>query len=495
MNHSTILDNTPILAGVAAIRQKTGELNAMDEAVVLMQKAVQAAAKDAGNENLLQKIDRIGVPQGFWQYSDPGRLVAEAVGSPQAHTCLAAIGISQQALINDACQQIADGRAAVTVVTGGEAKYRSLQGKIQNNAVTDTDQQDQQPDHHWKSDDRLWSVLEEQRGLLMPVEFYALIESAICTASGRSMAEHRRYLGELYASFSEKAASEPSAWFEQPLEAWQISEPSDKNPYLAFPYTKKHNSQWNVNQSAALIFCSAAKARELGLDPSRWIFPLACAQSDYMLPLSERPQLHRHRGMAECARAVFDVTGLGIKDIDFADLYSCFPSAVQSHALDIGLPSTMPLTQTGGMAFYGGPLNNFVMQSTAVMVQLLRRHPGKTGLVSCISGINNKQGLSLYSSKPPTELYQTQDVTDKTRAAMPPVASQADYQGSATLLAATVVFSNKVPSHAFAIGQTPNGKRVVCRSSEPALMALLQTQDKNGSVIDVCADGQFSFRE
>lgn len=485
----------PVLVGIAAIQQKDDDVARMDEALLLMQQAVEKAVLDAGAPALLRQIDYIGVPQGFWSYSDPARLIARAVGSPEASTCLAGIGISQQSLISDACSRIAEGDIDVAVVTGGEAKYRSLQAQIQGLTLTDTVQERERPDRHWQREDDLWSQLEEQRGLLMPVEFYALIESALCTAKGHNMAQHRRYLGELYAGFSDIAAKQHDAWYKQPLTAEEISEPADGNPFLAFPYTKKHNSQWNVNQAGALLFCSAGKADELGIPEEKRIYPWVASESNHMVALSERPQIHRHNGMAECAKAVFAKSGLSPADVDRVDLYSCFPAAVQSHALDIGLPDEMAWTQTGGMAFHGGPLNNYVIQSTVVMAEQLRKNRQQKGLISCISGINNKQGLALYSAVKPAENFENIDVTRAVAKTMVAKESIADYQGMARLLAATVVFKKGIASHAFAIAETDQGQRLVCRSSDESLLEQLQQQDHNGRLIDVQADGDFCLRE
>ena len=57
----------------------------------------------------------------------------------------------------------------------------------------------------------------------------------------------------------------PHAWNRDGMKAEQIRNASPKNKMLAFPYTKYHNSQWNVDQAGALLFCSVAKAEALGI--------------------------------------------------------------------------------------------------------------------------------------------------------------------------------------------------------------------------------------
>ena len=64
--------------------------------------------------------------------------------------------------------------------------------------------------------------------------------------------------------------------------------------------------------------------------------------------------------------------GRGVDDVAHADLYSCFPSAVQIAAAEIGLGLDRPLTVTGGLSFAGGPWNNYVTHSIATMAGVLR---------------------------------------------------------------------------------------------------------------------------
>ena len=81
----------------------------------------------------------------------------------------------------------------------------------------------------------------------------------------------------MYSRLSELAADNPDAWAEDAVSAAHIREHSATNRMLAFPYTKLHNSQWNVDQAAGLILCSAEVAEELGLRAtsgySRWRRP------------------------------------------------------------------------------------------------------------------------------------------------------------------------------------------------------------------------------
>ena len=67
--------NTPVLVGVGAVQQKIDDHRQALEAVALMEKALRAAAEDAGCSGLLSRADEILVPKSLWGYSDPGAFV------------------------------------------------------------------------------------------------------------------------------------------------------------------------------------------------------------------------------------------------------------------------------------------------------------------------------------------------------------------------------------------------------------------------------------
>ncbi len=54
------------------------------------------------------------------------------------------------------------------------------------------------------------------------------------------------------------------------------------------------------------------------------------------------------------------------------EVYSCFPSAVRVQQRALGLDPARVPTVTGGMAFAGGPFNNFVLQATVAVAERLR---------------------------------------------------------------------------------------------------------------------------
>jgi acetyl-CoA C-acetyltransferase len=480
---AAIAANTPVLVAAAAVEQRCEDPLQAREACALMADAVRAAATAVDCPALLTGAERIYVPRGLWAYTDPARLLANAIGAVGARTVFAEFGILQQSLIGDACRRINAGEIDIAIVSGGEAGYRGLRARITGQEIRDTEQEGVAPDVLLEPGAELWSEQEAAAGLGMPVGYYAIMESALRAADGLGVEEHRDRIAAMYQRFSEIAVENPHAWKRQAMPAATIRDPGERNPMLAFPYTKLHNTSWNVDQASALILTSAAKARELGIDRRHWIFPLASTESNHMQCLSARQKLHGCPGAGASARAAFELAGLGAGDITHWDLYSCFPVAVSIYAREAGVPAGVPLTVTGGMPFAGGPLNNYVLQATVRMVEKLREQPG-TAMVSSVSGMLTKQAWGLWGTEPGRG-FAFADVTAGVRAANPDREVVADYTGSGTVRGYTVLYQGGVAERAVAVVELDDGRRSVNFSQDSTLIEQMQSREYVGRTVQL----------
>ena len=491
--------NTPIIVGIGFHQERIEDPTQCAEPYQLMVQAVRNAANDAGSEALLRQIESISVPQGMWQYRNPGKLIGEALGCSSAKSVISDLGILQLTLLSDLCRTIASGEQAVGVVTGGEAQFRELRSMITQQPVRDTQQPEDTPlpDVHHTSADPFCSDLEGQRGLHLPVELFAIIESALRYHQGLGIEEHRDRIARLYSSFSDIAAANPHAWRREPMSAAEIRNATAKNSMLAFPYTKRHCTQWNVNRAVAIIVCSAAKAEQLGLDLRGWIYPVAAVESKHVVVLAQQRQLHSHLGTILCGERVLALAGIAIEDLTAAELYSCFPSAIQSFAQDLKLEGVCPLTVTGAMPFAGGPFNHFSLEGVARMVEVLRAggprdaSERRVGLVSNLSGIFGKQACALFSTLPNDGGYGYEDVTATVAEQDLPLPLIADYAGPATIVGYTVMFNGDELSHGIAICDTPAGERTVVRTEDKALLGSLTQEEFCGRQVEVFRGGRF----
>ncbi|MCY4045694.1 MAG: hypothetical protein OXE99_11510 [Cellvibrionales bacterium] len=483
---------TPVIIAAAAVSQKIDNPELLldgKDAVGLMVDAAKKAANKHLEAIILSEVDAISVCQGMWGFNNPAALMKEAVGATNAETIFQKIGVLQQDVISEACLAIQSGKKSFCLVAGGEAKYRDLMAGIHQITLPSVEAQSE-PDRLVEPEQELWLSAETDAGLGMPVGYYALMDSVYQKDHSLTVEQHRHRVAELYHDFSDVAASNPDAWKQQVVEADDIKNASDKNPMLAFPYTKRHNSSWNVDQASAILICSTEKATALGVDQKHWIFPVAATASNHMLAVSEREHLARCPGAEEAAKALYELSNMAPVAIDLVELYSCFPVGVLSFVDALGLEGRSSLTTTGGMPFAGGPLNNYVIQSTVKTLELLESINKVTALVSNISGMNTKQGLFLYSKN--YQPFQYQDVTEKVAQVQTKKTVLTDYQGQATIVASTVLFQKNTAERVVVIAENESGERVVAYSQDAALFSDFEKQTQIGKSVAV-EQGIFCF--
>ncbi|KAA0235820.1 MAG: hypothetical protein JJLCMIEE_02970 [Acidimicrobiales bacterium] len=462
------------------------------EAAELMALAVERAAEDAGSRTLLERAQWLAVPRGMWSYTDPGRLIARRTGLGEVHTVLAEVGILQQALINRACSLVAAGELEVAVIVGGEARYREQQARIAGIEVVESTQRGDLPDEVLRPEQPLVTDVELATQLVSPVVGYATLENALRYANGNSLEAHRREMGQLWERFNRVALGNAHAWNRERYSAEEIAEPGPGNRLLAFPYTKLLTSQWNVDQAGALIISSAGTAAGLGIPRDRLVFLRSGTESNHMVPVPSRRELHRCPGAQIAGRRAAELAGIRIDDIDHLELYSCFPAAVQIYARELGIALEGPLTVTGGMTFAGGPLNNFVFQAMAEMARVLRGDPRSVGLVSSVSVTLTKQGFGIWSCTPSGHVAAVADVSAEVeqRTAVAEVVPNSDSWG--TVAGYTVTYDRDGPELGVVVADLPDGTRTVATTTAPGLMADMVDREFCGEKVRLLPDGTFS---
>jgi acetyl-CoA C-acetyltransferase len=261
------------------------------------------------------------------------------------------------------------------------------------------------PDEVWRPEGEIVAPAEIAVRLVEAVHQYAIIENALRAAEGRTVDEHLDEIAALWSRFNQVAQRNPHAAFAAPpRDAAFLRAAGPDNRPLAWPYAKWHSTQWTVDQAGALLLCSAAAARDHGVPPDRWLFPVVALESSVGLSLSRRRDLHRWPAMHALAERAAAHVARPLREIEHVDVYSCFPAAVRVQQRELGLPLDGTPTVTGGMAFAGGPFNNYTYQSTAAVAERLRRDPRALGMVTTVSGFLTKPGLAIWSATPPESM-------------------------------------------------------------------------------------------
>jgi acetyl-CoA C-acetyltransferase len=481
----------PVLVGIGTCMQREERPADAREPMDLMLEAVRRAGADAGGAQALAGVGRIAVPQGRWRYRNPAGEIARAVGAAAAVTVLAEVGVLQQTLIGDACARIAAGEIDSALIAGADAGYRILRARQAGERGAER-QQDDAPDVHLAPQQALLHEAELRAGIRMPAALYAILESAWRARQGWTVGEHRQRLGALYRRFSEIAADNPDAWRRKALGADEIATASARNPMQAFPYTRLHCATWNVDQAAALLLCSAGKAAALGIPRAKWVYARSSAECNHMTPMSARGELAGCTGARLAGRAALAAAGIDVAQVDLAELYSCFPIAVEIYAEELGLAPTRDLTVTGGMPFAGGPFNNYVLQATCRMGTLIRAGAGRNGLVSSVSGILTKQGFGLWSDAPGAAAFAAADVTADCARLMVAKDVTDTHHGRAAVAGCTVVHEAGQAPRALVLADTESGGRALAWSADPALVERIESVEFCGEKIAI-AGTVFSF--
>jgi acetyl-CoA C-acetyltransferase len=491
-----VLDpRTPVIVGAGQWSNRVDQGDEPVSPVAMMAEAARRAAHDAGAPDALRSLEAVRVVRLLsWRYRDPARLVADALDCPQARSGLTAMGgNAPQSLINRTADQIQRGELDAALVCGGEA-WRTRKDLIRRDERPAWTVQDDDvaPDERFGTELSMTSDAETAVGLMLPIQMYAIFDHAIRIAAGRTIAEQRRLIGTLWSRFSSVAAANPHAWNPEQLTPDEVIDPGPGNRLVGHPYTKAVNSYEWVDQSAALLMCAAARADALGIPRDRWVFPVAGADcTDGQV--SEREELHRSPSMAAAGRAVLNAAGIGVHDLGIIDLYSCFPSAVQMAAAELGLDLERDLTVTGGMSRFGGPWNDYVTHSVATTVDRLRAEPETIALCTGNGGYADKQSFGIYAARPPAggfRLEESGPQAESDRATRRAVA--AGHDGTATMEAWTVMHDRDgEPEAAMAAALTPDGARTWATSTHPDTMAALMAGELDRSRLEI-ADGAFT---
>ncbi|MEZ0364447.1 acetyl-CoA acetyltransferase [Mycobacterium sp. pUA109] len=489
----TIDPRTPVLIGYGQLNQR--EERADLEPVALM----AAAAREAAGARVLTAVDSIRVVNVLSaRYRDAGRLLGEHIGADNPSTRYSGVGGNvPQSLVNQACLDIWHGRAGVVLVAGAETWRTRTRLRARGGRLVWTQQDESVPLAETNGDNVPMSGPAEDRIRLdRPAYVYPLFEQALRLAAGASIEEHRTRIGELWARFNAVAVRNPHAWIREPVTAAEICQPGPTNRMISWPYTKLMNSNNMVDQGAALILTSVQRAKELQIPTERWVFPQAGTDAHDTYAVAERAELHRSPAIRIGGARVLELAGVGIDDLDYVDLYSCFPSAVQVAATELGLPTDdpgRPLTVTGGLTFAGGPWSNYVSHSIATLAELLVANPGRRGLISANGGYLTKHSFCVYGTEPPTSGFRWEDVQDAVdREPTRPAAAQ--WQGVGTVESWTTPYNRDgQPEKAFVAVRTPAGSRAFALITDPAAAALTVRDDIGGAAVTVHADGTASL--
>jgi len=396
-----------VIVGVGQVRHRPeldGEFEAIEPARMMLE-ALERAADDAGDPGLAKEADYVGtVAPLAWGYADTPSVLADLLGAgPGLRHEPKPGGNSPIELLQHAVRAIESGDARMAVLAGAEAIYARQQAARRGISLEHWSPKADPPiDVVLRGQPPITTPLELRHGFALPVDIFPLYENAIRAHKKRSIAEHQAILGRLMSRASAVAAKNPHAWFPQERRPDEFTNVTASNRWVMFPYPKLMNAIITVDMAAALVVMSAAEADRRGIPARKRIAVIGGATAlDTWTPI-ERKQFFASPGCTAAAHAALEHAGLGVDDVDFFDLYSCFPCAVEwaADGLGLELDDPRPLTVTGGLACAGGPGNNYVTHAIAETVERLRRGDGAVGYLSGLGMSGSKHAACVLSNDP-----------------------------------------------------------------------------------------------
>ncbi len=481
----------PIIVGAGQITNHSVDAETAKEPLELMELVARRAETAAGTGGLLAKVDSMQIVSVFsWPSADPPADLAARLGAQPSDAIYTTIGgNTPQSLVNETAERIARGDVRLALLAGADSIHSLRMARKLGEQLSWPERG--QPATNWGDERPGSNEMEGRHGATMPIHFYPFFENALRAQQGHSIEDHQRHIGELYARFAAVARDNEHAWFRDGKTAEEIATVSPTNRMVCFPYTKYMNAMLEVDQGAALLMTSTSAARELGIPEDRWVYLLGCGDAVDHWWVSERANYYTSPAIRAAGNRALGMAGIGIDDIDYFDLYSCFPSAVQMgrDALGIAPDDPRPLTVTGGLAYFGRPGNNYTMHSIAQMVELLQENRERAGLVTGLGWYATKHAVGVYSGQPPSGPWERTD-PEIDQAALdklprPEVIDAAD--GPATVETYTVVQDRDGnPQQGIVIGRLDDGRRFVANTpSDVSLLESMTAQEfvgKQGTV-------------
>jgi acetyl-CoA C-acetyltransferase len=494
-------DRIPVIVGVGEITDRPKEINEGLEPLALLEQALKRAEADSGGKLLgeIQSLDIVNFLS--WRYRDPEIQLSDRLGIKPEHAYYGPVGgESPIRYLHEAAQRIARGECSVAAVCGAEAQSTATKAERAGITLPWT------PFAHDVEEPKRGAAFQKplavKLGVFRPITVYPFYETATSAHWGQTPREAMAESGQLWSTYSSVASQNPSAWLKRRFTSDEITTPTADNRLIAWPYTKLMVANPTVNMGAAVLMTSLAKARAAGVPEHRLVHVWGGASAEEPRDYLVRDQFFESHAQNAVLRAVMDLVGGDGKAFDAIELYSCFPCVPKMARRTLGFSADVRPTVTGGLTFFGAPLNTYMTHAACAMVRKLR-DGAKLGLLYGQGGFVTKHhGLVLSRQAPQHALAQDTSVqaeADRHRGAVPDFVTEASGRGSVESF--TVIYGrNGEVEHGVVMLRTQANARALARvpANDKATLAHLLNMDRTpvGSLGDLVAadDGVLEWR-
>jgi acetyl-CoA C-acetyltransferase len=494
-------DRIPVIVGVGEIVDRPKEIAEGLEPLALLVEALKRAEADSGGK-LLGDIESLDIVNFLsWRYRDPEIQLSDRLGIKPRHAYYGPVGgESPIRYLHEAAQRIARGECSVAAVCGAEAQSTATKAERAGVELPWTPFAHDVPEP--KRGAAFQKPMAVKLGVFRPITVYPFYEAATSVHWGQTPREAMAESGQLWSTYSNAASQNPNAWLKRRFTSEEITTPTPDNRLIAWPYTKLMVANPTVNMGAAVLMTSLAKARAAGIAEDRLVHLWGGASAEEPRDYLIRDQFFESHPQNAVLKAIMDLVGGHGRAFDAIELYSCFPCVPKMARRTLGLGTDVQPTVTGGLTFFGAPLNTYMTHAACAMVRKLRSG-AKLGLLYGQGGFVTKHhGLVLSRQAPPHELAQDTSVqaeADRHRGAVPEFVTEAEGKGSVESFTAIYGRNGEV-EHGVVMLRTPDNARALARvpAHDRATLAHLLNMDRTpvGSSGDIVSaeDGVLEWR-
>jgi acetyl-CoA C-acetyltransferase len=494
-------DRIPVIVGAGEIADHPADLKSGLEPLTLLVEALKRAEQDSGGK-LLGEIESLDIVSFLsWRYQDPAKQLSDLLGITPAHAYYGPVGgESPIRYLHEAAQRIARGECSVAAVCGAEAQSTATKAERAGVDLPWTPFAHDVPEP--KRGAAFQKPMAVKLGVFRPVTVYPLYETATSAHWGQTPREAMAESGTLWSIYSSVASQNPNAWLKRRFTPAEITTPTPDNRLIAWPYTKLMVANPTVNMGGAILMTSLENARAAGIAEDRLIHVWGGASAEEPRDYLVRDQFFESHPQNAVLKAVVELAGGDGKAFDAIELYSCFPCVPKMARRTLGLGADVQPTVTGGLTFFGAPLNTYMTHAACAMVRKLR-DGARLGLLYGQGGFVTKHHALVLSREQPLDpLAQDTSVqaeADRHRGAVPEFVTEADGKGSVESFTAIYGRGGAV-EHGVVMLRTPENARALARvpASDSATLAHLLNLDRTpvGSTGDIVSvdDGVLEWR-
>jgi len=457
-------DRIPVIVGVGEIVDRPKEIAAGLEPLALLKLALQRAEADSGARWLdeIQSLDIVNFLS--WRYRDPAQQLSERLRITPAHAYYGPVGgESPIRYLHEAAQRIARGECHVAAVCGAESQGTATKAERAGVSLPWT------PFAHDVEEPKRGAAFQKPAavalGVFRPVTVYPFYEAATSAHWGQTPREAMTESGQLWAAYSDAAAQNPNAWLKRRFMPEEITTPTPDNRLIAWPYTKLMVANPMVNMGGAVLMTSLAKARAAGIAEDRLIHFWGGASAEEPRDYLVRDRFFESHAQNAVLAAATEIGGGDGKAFDAIELYSCFPCVPKMARRTLGLGADVEPTVTGGLTFFGAPLNTYMTHAACAMVRKLRSG-ARLGLLYGQGGFVTKHHALVLSRQAPRAVLaqdtSVQAQADRQRTPVPDFVAETGGKGMVESF--TVIYGrNNEIEHGVVMLRTADNARALAR--------------------------------